>query len=145
MASFLTTAEKASIDQGFEDLHDTFKRDIYVYVKSQPYNSDSTFNSLFERGATADFEEEFTRHIVSARILYLEESKDGLGDLSQTQTNALMPTTKCRLKIHLADYELIKVADRIEVDSELWVTVGEAINEGPFSPAFKTVFLKRKN
>ena len=145
MASFLSSSEKASIDQGFMDLHETFARNIFVYVKNQSYTSDSTYHSLFERGETSELEEEFTRHTISARILYLEESKDGLGDLSQTQVNALMPTTKCRLKIQVADYEVVKVADRIEVDGELWVTAGEAINEGPFTAAFKTVFLKRKN
>jgi hypothetical protein len=145
MASFLSAAEKSSIDAGFISLHQTFAREIYVYVKNQSYSSDSSYHSLFGRGSTSQLEEEFTRHTVSARILYLEESKDGLGDLSQTQVNALMPTTKCRLKIYVADYELIKVAERIEIDGEIWITSGEAINEGPFSPLFKTVFLKRKN
>lgn len=145
MPSFLSSAEKASIDAGFSDLHDTFARDIFIYVKTKSVSSDSSFHALYGRGSASSTEPVLEKRTIKARILYTEESKDGLGDLSLTQVNALMPTTKCRLKIHKADYETIKKAERIEVDGEIWISAGEAIYEGPFITEFKTVFLKRKN
>ncbi len=33
MASLLTDAEKTAINSALSDVHDTFARDIYVYVK----------------------------------------------------------------------------------------------------------------
>jgi hypothetical protein len=33
MGSLLTTTEKTAINSAMSDMHDTFARDIYVYVK----------------------------------------------------------------------------------------------------------------
>jgi hypothetical protein len=50
MASFFSDAEKLSIDGLFNDLHDTFKTIIYVFVEeASSVLSDTDYNPLYNK------------------------------------------------------------------------------------------------
>ena len=50
MASLLTDAEKTAINSALSDVHDTFARDIFVYVKeASTVPAELDFNPLYGR------------------------------------------------------------------------------------------------
>ena len=54
MASLLTATEKAGIQSALDDIHDTFARDIYIFVKeASTVPAELNFNPLYGRKADA--------------------------------------------------------------------------------------------
>ena len=74
MASLITDAEKTAINTALSDVHDTFARDIYVYVKeASSVPAELNYNPLYGRTkntAKISSENQLTRYTYSARIYY---------------------------------------------------------------------------
>ena len=148
MASLLTDAEKAAINSALSDVHDTFARDIYIYVKeTSTVPVELNYNPLYERRkdvAKISSEETLTKYTYSARIYYKNEQKEDILD-GNGQMNLVGSEGQIRIKIKSDAYEKIKICSKIEVDGELFVVDGDAKVIGPFDTQFYSVFSKREN
>ena len=76
MPSLLTDAQKTAIANVFDDMHDTFARDITVYQKKNKIfvATNDTYNALYKRIKDAKTTRtEVTSTTVKARILYVDK------------------------------------------------------------------------
>ena len=148
MASLLTNAEKTAINSALSDVHDTFARDIYVYVKEvSSVPVELNYNPLYGRRkdtAKISSEETLKRYSYSARVYYKNEQKEDIID-GNGQMNLVGSEGQIRIKVKSAAYEKIKICSKIEVDNELYVVDGDAKAIGPFDTQFYSIFLKREN
>jgi|TARA_R100001163_G_scaffold40232_1_gene30515 hypothetical protein len=148
MASLLTDAEKTEINSALSDVHDTFARDIYVYVEEASSTpAELNYNPLYGRTkntAKISSEVTLTKHTFAARIFYKNEQKEDIID-GGGQMNLLASEGQIRIKVKSDAYEKIKICSKIEVDDELYIVDGDAKSIGPFDSQFYSIFLKREN
>jgi len=141
--SLLTASEKTVIDAALDDIHETFKRDIYAYVEeSQSIPSDTNYNPLFGRTAGGGHSQTSTvmeKYTISARVSYLDSMSKELVSLFGLEAKS----GRVRIKINSADYETVKKASKVEVDSVLYIVDSDAAIERPFSNNYYTIYLKR--
>jgi len=148
MASLLTDAEKSVVQSALSDMHDTFARDIYVYVEeTSSVPVELNYNPLYGRRkntAKISSEQTLTKYTYSARIFYKNEHKEDIID-GNGQMNLIASEGQVRIKVKSDAYEKIKICSRIEVDDQLYIIDGDAKVIGPFDAQFYSVFLKREN
>jgi hypothetical protein len=148
MASLLTSAEKTAINSALSDIHDTFARDIYVYVKeASSVPAELNYNPLYGRTkntAKISSETTLTKHTFTARVFYKNEQKEDVID-GNGQMNLMASEGQIRIKVKSDAYEKIKICSKIEVDDELYIVDGDAKVIGPFDAQFYSIFLKREN
>lgn len=148
MASLLTSAEKTAINSALSDIHDTFARDIYVYVKeASSVPAELNYNPLYGRTkntAKISSETTLTKHTFTARVFYKNEQKEDVID-GNGQMNLMASEGQVRIKVKSDAYEKIKICSKIEVDDELYIVDGDAKVIGPFDAQFYSIFLKREN
>tara|TARA_Y100001937_G_scaffold124052_1_gene188065 strand:- start:31 stop:477 length:447 start_codon:yes stop_codon:yes gene_type:complete len=148
MASLLTDAEKSAINSALSDVHDTFSRNIFVYVKeASSIPAELNFNPLYGRTkntAKISSEQTLTKHTFPARIFYKNEQREDIID-GNGQMNLIGSEGQIRIKVKSDAYEKIKICSRIEVDNELFIVDGDAKVIGPFDAQFYSIFLKREN
>ena len=148
MASLLTDAEKTAINSALSDVHDTFARNIYIYVEeTASVPVELNYNPLYGRRkntAKISSEQTLTKYTYSARIFYKNEHKEDIID-GNGQMNLIASEGQVRIKVKSDAYEKIKICSRIEVDDQLYIVDGDAKVIGPFDAQFYSVFLKREN
>ena len=148
MGSLLTTTEKTAINSAMSDMHDTFARDIYVYVKeASSVPVELNYNPLYGRRkntAKISSENKLTQYTYSARILYRNDQKEDIID-GNAQMNLIASEGEVRIKVKSAAYEKIKICSKIEIDNELYVVNSDAKVIGPFGSQFYSLSLKREN
>lgn len=144
MASFLSAIQKQTIDAALDRLHDTFAADVYVYVeKQEDVSADLTFNALYGATSTqpsASYTKTLTRHTISARVKYSPDQTEGV-----MASNLPDSKGRVRLKVLPADYELIKICTKVEIDGNMYIVDGDAAIEGMFSDNYYSVYFKREN
>ena len=148
MASLLTAAEKSAVQSALSDMHDTFARDIYVYVKdTSSVPVELNYNPLYKRRkdvSKISSENTLTQYTYSARISYKPEQKEDIID-GNGQMNLIASEGQVRVKVKGDAYEKIKICSRIEVDNQLYIVDGDAKVIGPFDAQFYSISLKREN
>tara|TARA_R110002020_G_scaffold57011_1_gene157159 strand:- start:5617 stop:6063 length:447 start_codon:yes stop_codon:yes gene_type:complete len=148
MASLLTDAEKTAVNSALSDMHDTFARDIYVYVKeASSVPVELNYNPLYGRRrdtSKISSEETLTQYTYSARVFYKNEQKEDIID-GNAQMNLIASEGQVRIKVESAAYEKIKICSKIEVDGQLYVVDGDPKVIGPFGAQFYSISLKREN
>ena len=149
MASLLTSAQKSAIQASLSQMHDTFARDIYVYVEtkmaSKPTNAN--YNPLYGRAkneSNIPARTELTKYTYKARVFYENNQQENIID-ANAQMNLKSSNGQVRIKVEADAYEKIKIASRIEVDDILYILDSDAKNVGPFSTQYYTLYLKREN
>tara|TARA_B100000945_G_scaffold271818_1_gene233957 strand:- start:699 stop:1145 length:447 start_codon:yes stop_codon:yes gene_type:complete len=148
MASLLTDAEKTAINSALSDVHDTFARNIYVYVEeTASVPVELNYNPLYGRRkdvAKISSEQTLTKYTYAARIYYKNEQKEDILD-GNGQLSLMASEGQIRIKVKSDAYEKIKICSKIEVDNELFIVDGDAKIIGPFDAQFYSIFLKREN
>ena len=148
MASFLSTSEKESINSVLVDLHDTYKKDIYVYTTNVPdLADDSDYNPLYGRSSDQSFSSddyELIKEAISARVHYMNEQKE-VNDQLGGQMNLSVSQGIVRLKVDKDGIEKIKTAQKVEVDDVLYLPVSDPKVVGPFGNQFYMIYLRREN
>ena len=148
MASLLTDAVKTVINSALSDVHDTFARNIYVYVKeSSSTPTELNYNPLYGRRVNVSkisSEDTLTKYTYTARIFYKNQQEEDIID-GNGQMNLMASEGEVRIKVKSDAYEKIKICSKIEVDDELYVVNGDAKVIGPFNAQFYSIFLKREN
>lgn len=144
MASFLSQIQKQSIDAALDRLHETYASDIYVYIEKQNDVPDNnTYNALYASSNiqnVASYSKILTRHVVSARVKYLQNQ-------IEDSIDANLPISKGRVRIKVSpeDYEKIKICTKIEISDNFYIVDSDPSIEGMFSDNYYTVFLIREN
>ena len=148
MASFLTPSQKTAVADVFDNMHDTFKRDIIIYQQSTSIwvATNDTYNALYQRLANASTTRtEVTSTTVGARILYVDRQVErDIGGV-QAQINVPFSDGIVRIKIEKAGYDIFKKASEIEVDGAVYSIISDASAIGPFMVKFYTLYLQRAN
>ena len=148
MSSLLTDAEKSAINSALSRVHDTFARNIFIYVKeTSVIPAELNFNPLYGRNKNAakiSSETTLTKYTFSARVYYKNEQKEDILD-GNGQMNLVGSEGQIRVKVRSDAYEKLKICSKIEVDDQLFVIDGDAKIIGPFDTQFYSVFLKREN
>ena len=145
MTDLLSSGEKSAFDAVFDDLHDTFAREIVIYKKSKKVfvATNSTYNALYSRIKNEKGSEKTVEAVtLKARIAYSGNSG------KETQENEILgldvPADHVRIKINSTGYDLIKKASDIEVDGDLFDVVSDASKAGMFSVKYYNILLKRR-
>lgn len=146
MGSLIPDSEKQNIANVFDDMHDTFGRDIVVYQRDNEIfvATSSTYNALYSRVKNAPTSRtKVTSTTVKARILYRKEQKEMDLPGTKSQINVQMDEGTVRVKIDEAGYKLFTQAAKIEIDGEVFRIVSDPAKVGPFVVKFYTLFLRR--
>lgn len=142
MASLLTSGEKSEIRDIFDDLHDTFKQDIYVYVEeASSVNPSNTYNPLYGRAKDQSLgvsDKILQKYTISARVHYFKKSEEHVLD------NIGLPSSAnvIRLKVDLAGSDLLKKSSFVEVDGNKCQVISNPEMIGPFGPLYYKIYLK---
>lgn len=149
MASLLTSAQKTSIQSALADIHDTFARDIYVYVETKVATKPSNlnYNPLYGKAkdvAKVSSQTILTKHTFKARVMFENNQAESIVD-ANAQMNLKSSEGRVRIKVQSDAYEKIKICSRIEIDDALYILDSDAKNIGPFSTQYYMIYLKREN
>ena len=146
MTTLISDAAKAEIAAVFDDIHDTFARDIIIYKTEIGVllSSDLNANPIYGRSSDGTSSKPQTKaYSGRARIKYAENQKaqDGaFGGSSDSAAGLSFPIGDIRLKIDAEAYALLKAAQKIEIDGKICQIVSESARPGPFAPKYYTIF-----
>lgn len=147
MADLFSSSEKSAFDKVFDDLHDTFGRDITIFKKSQKVfvATNSTYNALYSKTKNQKGIEKVVEAIkIKARIAYAGSFENARSNDENEILGLDIPSDHVRIKLNLEGYNLIKQAKDIEIDGELFDVVSDASKSGIFSVRYYNILLKRK-
>jgi len=143
--SLLTDAEKAEIISVFDDIHETFKRNITLFIKkSQAISSSPTnYNPLYGRTNNNQQSVEILEPvIISARIKYINNDNELFDD--EGQLSLSVKNGQVRIKVSISDNELVKKAAKIEVDGLLYNDIQAESATTPFNTQYLVYILNRE-
>lgn len=147
MTDLFSSSEKSAFDRVFDDLHDTFGRDITIFKKSQKVfvATNSTYNALYSKTKNQKGIEKVVEAIkIKARIAYAGSFENARSNDENEILGLDIPSDHVRIKLNLEGYNLIKQAKDIEIDGELFDVVSDASKSGIFSVRYYNILLKRK-
>ena len=147
MTDLFSENEKYELDKVFDDLHDTFGREITIFKKSQKVfvATNSTYNALYSKTKNQKGIEKVVEAIkIKARIAYAGSFENARSNDENEILGLDIPSDHVRIKLNLEGYNLIKQAKDIEIDGELFDIVSDASKSGLFSVRYYNVLLKRK-
>jgi hypothetical protein len=147
MPSFLSDQAKLMLAEQFNNLHDTFSRDIVVYkeAKKVVISSDPNYNYIYnETGGTASVQNVPQKQVFKARVLY-DDNRDMeyFGELgTSNKIRRVDSASRVRIKLKKADHDYIKSAKRVEFDGRMFFIDSDARAHGLFGIDFYTLYLK---
>jgi hypothetical protein len=147
MGSYLSDKDKLHLASQFNNLHDTFARDIIVYKEAQKVivSTDPNYNYIYNNsGPTTSIENVPQKKTFKARIFYdYNREMEYFGEANaQTKVERVSANDRVRIKLKKADYDFIKDAKRIEFDGRMFFIDSDARAHGLFNVDFYTLFLK---
>jgi len=147
MTDLFSSSEKSGFDRVFDDLHDTFGREITIFKKSQKVfvATNSTYNALYSKTKNQKGIEKVVEAVkIKARIAYAGSFENARSNDENEILGLDIPSDHVRLKLNLEGFNLIKQAKDIEIDGELFDIVSDASKSGLFSVRYFNILLKRK-
>lgn len=147
MASFLTDAQKTSLQSVMTDMHDTFARDITVFkegVQASVYTA-SNYSHVYNRPLASNTTITPIQKTVSARIYYYPRYQDKAVVPSSTEDalKLVSASAEVRIKVPLAEYEFMKDVERIILDGFPFSVGSTPMPHGLFGVGFHTFILRR--
>ena len=148
MTDYLTAAERADYQSVFQNMHETFAREISIYKTKQGVfvATNNAYNALYGRlNNSSRSIKEVEKYTTTARIKYIGTQPEELVNAFGSQVNVRFPEGTVRLKLDATGYELIKSAPRVEIDGELFKIVSDPSKIGPFGVLFYSIYLQRND
>lgn len=141
----ISAEDKSLIHQMFDDIHDTFSRDIDLYVEEKSINidTDKNHNPLYGLPRTDKKYKQVKKYTKKARIKYVSEQDRIWGAGTDSQLNLNFPRGLIRLKVDEDTYKLIVKSSKITLDDRLCELVSSPSRPGPFNPNYWTIYLKQ--
>jgi hypothetical protein len=146
MGSLISDSDKTNIGNVFNDMHDTFARDVIVFQRENEIfvATNGTYNALYSRLKDQTTKRtKVTKTTVQARIRYQQDQREMDLPGTQAQVNVPMGEGQVRVKIDKAGYDMFKKATNIEIDGDAFRIVSDASKVGPFVVHFYTIYLRR--
>jgi len=147
MTSFISDELKKILAEQFNNLHDTFARDIVVYKEAQKIvvNTDPSYNYIYNQtGGETSVQNVPQKKIMKARVLY-DDNRDieYFGEFSSsTKIKRVNSASRVRIKLTKEDYLYFKDAKRIEFDERMFLIDSDVRPHGLFDVYFYTLYLK---
>lgn len=147
MGSLISDSDKERFQAVFDDMHDTFARDIKFIkdAKRVVLSTDPHYNYLYNnvRGQVASVQYKITEAVFKARILYIGRQNE---DLFDGETSAQIKVDKhigeVRIKVDRTGYNYLKDTKRCEFDGRKFTVISDEMPHGLFTPYFYTFYLK---
>jgi hypothetical protein len=151
MQNFFTPEQKASYEDAFESLHESFGRDVTIIKESKRViinTSDSEYNYFYSDDSQSSIEEAFVpvSGVFKMRVMWQDPSKEVLS--AENGMDAVRPKIHdnlCRLKMRKEAYDFINGYKQFVVDEKKCDWVGFSKPHGIISPQFYTIILKEVN
>ena len=147
MTSFLPDDEKKVLAEQFNNLHDTFAREIVVYKEAEKVivSTDPNYNYLYdETGGQLSIQNVPQKRSMQARILY-DDNRDieYFGEFSSsTKIKRVDSSSRVRIKLKKVDYEYFNDVKRVEFDGRMFLIDSDPRPHGLFDVHFYTRYLK---
>lgn len=147
MTSFLPDDEKKILAEQFNNLHDTFAREISVYKEAEKVvvSTDPNYNYLYdETGGQLSIQNVPQKKSMQARILY-DDNRDieYFGEFSSsTKIKRVDSSSRVRIKLKKIDYEYFNDVKRVEFDGRMFLIDSDPRPHGLFDIYFYTLYLK---
>ena len=147
MSSFLSDGAKQALAAQFNNLHDTFARDIVVYKEAKKIvaSTDPNFNYIYnDTGGATSIQNVPQSQTFKVRILYdNDRDTEYFGEFgSVTKMKRVDAAARVRIKMKAADYSYIKDAKRMEFDGRMCLIDSDPRPHGLFGVDFYTLHLK---
>ncbi len=146
MASFLTAAQKASMQAVMTNIHDTFKRSLKAFKdgKKVILSTNPSYSHIYKQ-PVANVEREKVERTIEARIYYLPRHQDKENASLSTEDSLKLQqeAAQVRIKVTVADYEFLKTAERVVLDDHPYEIISTEVPHGLFGSGFYTFYLRR--
>ena len=146
MASLLTVADKTSLNEAMDSLHDTFARDIQIIkeAKKTVATTNAAFNSVYgTAGATTSINYVSQSGTYKARVQYLRQEEDYFSDSQlDSQLKIKTPAGSVRIKVSGDAHSYLKDAKRVQFDSRRFTIFSDYRPHGLFDARYYTYYLK---
>ena len=147
MGSLINISDKEAFESVFDDIHDTFARDIKFIKEAQRVilSTDPNYNYLYKnvRGGVTSVGRNIVEATFKARILYVGRQNEGMFD---AEVNAQIKVEKhvgeVRIKVDKEGYNYLKETKRCEFDGRKFSIISDEMPHGLFSPKYYTFYLK---
>lgn len=146
MASFLSTAQKASLQGVMDSVHDTFKRSLKAFKdgKRVILSTNPNYSHIYKT-ATSNTTVEKIETTIEARVYYYarHQDKEAISMTTEDSLKLQQAAALVRIKVKEQDWLFLKNAERIELDSHPFEITSTEMPHGLFGTGFYTLFLKR--
>lgn len=144
-SSYLTTAQKNFINSVFDNVHETFAREITVYMSPETIvmTASPTFNALY--GADVADAATKPQYIVKsfkfkARIHYMSQDQS-IFPGAEAQQRIVYPVGTIKIKVPADAFAYLKEARRIEFEGRRYSIVSDYKPFGMFGPKYYSFIL----
>ena len=148
MSGLIPEDQKKAMDDVFDDIHETFAREITMFKKEKQVfvATNNTYNALYSRIKNEKGSSKVVEEIkIKARIAYAGNFEF----LRQNSENEIMgidiPSDHIRIKLNKEGYDILKQATDIEIDGELFNVSSDPAKSGMFSVKYYNILLKRRS
>lgn len=144
MPSFLSAAEKAEMSSQFDNLHDTFGRNVVIYKAPERIDiitSDDYISAYrgYRQGANLQYDTIPVSGTFLMRVQWLDPRKE-----ENLPIENMVPGQVCRLKMKKNAYDFLSGNQSFYVDGIACEMVGVPRFHGLFNVDFYTVYAKRR-
>lgn len=144
-SSYLTNAQKTYINSVFDNVHETFAREIKVYMNPEVtiITASPTFNALYDADvANPSYEPQYTTksYTFKARIHYMSQEQS-IFPGADAQQRIVYPVGTIKIKVPLSAFEYLKEARRIEFEGRRYSIVSDYKPFGIFGPKYYSFIL----
>lgn len=146
MGSLIPDSDKQKLASVFDDMHDTFARDITVFQTENEVfvATNGVYNALYSRIKNEPNKRAKVKQVkIKARIQYQQDQKEMDLPGTRSQLNVQIGEGSVRVKLDKTGYEIFTKATKIEIDGEVFRIVSDPSKVGPFSVKFYTLYLRR--
>lgn len=144
-SSYLTDSQKTFINSIFDNVHETFAREITVYVnpKVTIITASPTFNALYGQDLpSAVNKPEYTpvSYKFKARIHYISQDQS-IFPGAEAQQRIVYPVGTIKIKVPAAAFSYLKDARRVEFEGRRYSIVSDYKPFGMFGPKYYSFIL----
>ena len=140
MSSLVSNQEKLAWANEFNNIHDTFARDVIVWKTPDRViiSSDSNYNFLYNDQEALEVNYTPVSGIFQCRVQWQDPSKT----MGWPEIREEVPGNFCRIKAKKDFVDFIGDAEKIEIDGRFVQSMGTNRPHGLFNIDFYTLFFK---
>lgn len=144
-SSYISAAQKDYINTIFDNVHETFARQITVYMNPQivVLTASPTFNALYGTDLpTAANPPEYTvkSYTFKARIHYMSQEQS-IFPGAEAQQRIVYPVGTIKIKVPANAFDYLKEAKRVEFEGRRYSIVSDYKPFGIFGPKYYSFIL----